>query len=136
MRTTQLFRPVGLKELELIMQSGWKRFPPRLNWQPIFYPVLNEPYAARIAKEWNTSDPFSGNCGVVTSFKVNEDHCRQYTTQNVGGDGYDELWVPAERLSEFNDNIVGSIGIVNAFFGEGFKWPDSEELIEKLKKFK
>lgn len=26
MRTIKLYRPVGLKELELIMQSGWKHF--------------------------------------------------------------------------------------------------------------
>jgi hypothetical protein len=36
-----LYRPVGIKELELIATAGWKRFPPRLFWQPIFYPVLN-----------------------------------------------------------------------------------------------
>jgi hypothetical protein len=36
-----LYRPVGPKELELIEQSGWKKFPPRLPEQPIFYPVMN-----------------------------------------------------------------------------------------------
>jgi hypothetical protein len=43
--TTTLFRPVGQKELELIEAAGWRRFPPRLFWQPIFYPVLTEEYA-------------------------------------------------------------------------------------------
>ena len=136
MNTVQLFRPVGLKELELIMQTGWKKFPPRLEWQPIFYPVLNEGYAARIANEWNTKDPFSGNCGVVTTFRINEDHYRLYTPQNVGGEGIDELWVPAEKLEEFNNNIVGNIEIVNAFFGNEFEWPDNNELVDKLKKYK
>ncbi|HEV2482639.1 MAG TPA: hypothetical protein VGS79_23400 [Puia sp.] len=42
METIKLYRPVGLKELELIRLSGWREFPPRLEWQPIFYPVLNE----------------------------------------------------------------------------------------------
>ncbi len=28
--TTTIYRPVGPKELELIEQSGWKMFPPRL----------------------------------------------------------------------------------------------------------
>ncbi|WP_431215309.1 hypothetical protein ACQ86N_11730 [Puia sp. P3] len=41
MKTIKLYRPVGLRELELIQHSGWKGFPPRLEWQPIFYPVLN-----------------------------------------------------------------------------------------------
>ena len=44
-----LFRPVGLKELELIAESGWRAFPPRLEWQPFFYPVLNVEYAEQIA---------------------------------------------------------------------------------------
>jgi len=38
---TVLYRPVGQKELELIRDSGWRQFPPRLEWQPIFYPVLS-----------------------------------------------------------------------------------------------
>ena len=43
--TTTFFRPVGQKELELIEQSDWKKFPLRLPEQPIFYPVTNEEYA-------------------------------------------------------------------------------------------
>jgi len=46
-----LYRPVGIKELELIERLDWKAFPPRLDWQPIFYPVLNQPYAEQIARE-------------------------------------------------------------------------------------
>jgi hypothetical protein len=136
MRTIKLYRPVGLKELELIMQSGWKKFPPRLEWQPIFYPVLNQQYAARIAAEWNTGDAFSGYCGVVTAFDVMEECCSKYDVQNVGGDGYDELWVPAEELEEFNNNIVGRICIIEAFFGEGFEFPENNVLAEELKKYK
>ena len=37
-----LYRPVGTKELDLIRESGWTRYPPRLPDQPIFYPVLEE----------------------------------------------------------------------------------------------
>src|SRR3712207_7937990 len=48
--TLTLFRPVGLEELELIRASGDREFPPRLPEQPIFYPVLNEGYAARSAE--------------------------------------------------------------------------------------
>ena len=48
-----LYRPVGSKELELINESDWKKFPPRLYWQPVFYPVLNEEYAIQIARDWN-----------------------------------------------------------------------------------
>ena len=48
-----LYRPVGTAELELITESGFTRFPPRLPEQPIFYPVLNERYAREIAERWN-----------------------------------------------------------------------------------
>lgn len=48
----KLFRPVGTKELELIEQSGFTAFPPRLPEQPIFYPVLNVEYATEIAELW------------------------------------------------------------------------------------
>jgi hypothetical protein len=46
-----LYRPIGRKEYDLIKQSDFKEFPPRLNWQPIFYPVLNQEYAEKIAGE-------------------------------------------------------------------------------------
>lgn len=136
MKTVTLYRPVGLKELELIMQSGWKEFPPRLVWQPIFYPVLNQPYAAQIASQWNTRDEFSGYCGVVLEFLVAEDFCSRYAVQNVGGAIHNELWVPAEELEEFNSHIVGSIRIVEAFFGEGYQHPTNDTLSKMLEKFK
>lgn len=39
-----LYRPVGLRELELIAEAHFQAFPPRLPEQPIFYPVLNFEY--------------------------------------------------------------------------------------------
>ena len=48
MNTIVLFRPVGKQELDLIEESGWRKFPPRLPEQPIFYPVMNEEYAIQI----------------------------------------------------------------------------------------
>jgi len=136
MKTITLYRPVGIKELELIMQSGWKKFPPRLEWQPIFYPVLNQPYAAQIASQWNTRDEFSGHCGIVLGFFVEEGFCSRYTVQNVGGAIHNELWVPAEELEEFNSHIVGNIHVVEAFFGEGYQPPANETLSQMLEKFK
>jgi hypothetical protein len=61
-----LWRPVGPKELDLIRQSGM-RLSPRLPEQPIFYPVLTESYAVKIARDWNV--PASGK-GYVTRFRV------------------------------------------------------------------
>jgi hypothetical protein len=52
-RTVTLYRPVGPEELDLIVKSGFREFPPRLSDQPIFYPVTNEAYATQIARDWN-----------------------------------------------------------------------------------
>jgi len=113
--TTTLFRPVGPKELALIEKSGWKRFPPRLPEQPIFYPVTNEPYAAQIARDWNVA---ASGSGYVTKFMVNSDYLSKFEIQNVGASMHNELWVPAEELEEFNDNIVGDIVVTQSFFPE------------------
>ncbi len=51
--TIVLWRPVGPAELELIKQLNMRAFPPRLPEQPIFYPVLSEEYAVKIARDWN-----------------------------------------------------------------------------------
>jgi hypothetical protein len=112
METTILYRPVGPQELVLIEQSGWKRFPPRLPEQPIFYPVMNEEYAIQIARDWNV--PASGS-GFVTKFAVKTDYVGKYDIQNVGGEIHNELWVPAEELEAFNDNIVGMIEVTREF---------------------
>jgi hypothetical protein len=113
--TTTLYRPVGLKELELIEQSGWKLFPPRLQEQPIFYPVMNEEYAIQIARDWNV--PAYG-AGFVTKFEVNSEYLSKFEVQNVGGAIHNELWVPAEELEEFNAQIVGAIEVTQSFFKE------------------
>ncbi len=111
--TTTLYRPVGQPELDLIAASEWRRFPPRLDWQPIFYPVTNEPYATRIAREWNTKDEENGNVGYVLRFEVDTDYLAQFDIQQVGDDECLEYWIPAEQLDTFNDHIVGEIETVS-----------------------
>jgi hypothetical protein len=113
--STVLYRPVGQAEFDLIRATGMRRFPPRLEWQPIFYPVLDEEYAVRIAREWNTKDAASGNVGYVTQFAVSTDFVRRYPVREVGGHALRELWVPAEELGEFNDHIIGQIEVMHVF---------------------
>nr|WP_285596153.1 hypothetical protein [Kineosporia sp. NBRC 101731] len=110
--TVTLWRPTGPAELELVRDSGWKRWPPRLPDQPIFYPVLNEDYAVRIARDWNV--PASG-AGHVTRFEVRREYLERYPVHQVGGRTILEYWIPAEDLDEFNDNIVGLIELVQTF---------------------
>jgi hypothetical protein len=113
--TVVLFRPVGQKELDLIRDSDWKRFPPRLPGQPLFYPVLTEDYAISIARDWNTKDPNSGCVGYVLRFRVLKDYIDRYRVHLVGGNKCREYWIPAEDLDEFNDHIVGTIEILHEF---------------------
>ena len=110
--TVTLYRPVGPKELDLIRESGWRRFPPRLPGQPIFYPVLQEEYAVQIARDWNV--PESG-AGFVTRFSVDADYLSRYEFHEAGGRQFTEYWIPAERLPEFNDHIEGLIEVVAEF---------------------
>lgn len=110
--TITLYRPVGPKELELIRESGFRRFPPRLPEQPIFYPVVQEEYARKIARDWNVS---ASGAGYVTRFAVRAEYLRKHKEQQAGGQQHTEYWIAAEDLAEFNDNIVGQIEVVAEF---------------------
>jgi len=110
--TTVLFRPVGPKELALLKENGFRRWPPRLLGQPIFYPVTNERYAAEIAEKWNVKD---SGYGAVTRFCVNSSFMARYRIEKVGAAHHTEWWVPAAELEELNDNIVGRIEVVREF---------------------
>jgi hypothetical protein len=113
MDTLILYRPVGQKELDLIRQGGYRAFPPRLEGQPIFYPVLTEDYATQIARDWNTKDAQNGNVGYVLRFALEAEFaCRYPVEQGAAGEVYRELWVPAEELAEFNRHIVGEIEVI------------------------
>lgn len=107
-----LWRPVGPVELELIRKSGMRAFPPRLPDQPIFYPVLSEEYAAKIARDWNV--PASGS-GYVTRFEVRRDFLENYSVQSAGGSAHLEYWIPAAEITAFNGAIVGEIEVVAEF---------------------
>ena len=107
-----LWRPTGPEEMELVRAGGSRRWPPRLAEQPIFYPVLNEQYATKIARDWNV--PASG-VGYVTRFDVEAEYLSQFPVRQAGGRDILEYWIPAERLEEFNDHIVGNIVEVAKF---------------------
>ena len=110
--TTILYWPVGPKELELIAASGFRKFPPRLLEQPIFYPVLNEEYARQIAQDWNVK---ASGSGFVTRFAVRSEFLARYPVQRVGSSIHQELWIPAEDLAAMNRNIVGKIEVIAEF---------------------
>lgn len=110
--TVTLFRPVGPEELELLRASDWRAWPPRLPGQPIFYPVLNEDYATKIARDWNV--PHSG-AGFVTRFKVRKAFLDHYEVHQAGGQTMLEYWIPAEDLAQLNAVIIGTIEVIATY---------------------
>ena len=110
--TTTLYRPVGPQELDLIAKSDFKVFPPRLPEQPIFYPVLNEEYATQIARDWNVR---ASGAGFVTRFQVVTSFLKKYPRKIVGVKVHEELWIPAEDLTQMNRHIVGKIEVIAEF---------------------
>jgi hypothetical protein len=107
--TAALWRPTGPEELALVEASGWREWPPRLPDQPIFYRVLNQEYAAMIARDWNVKHSGSG---YVTRFRVRRDFLDKYETHQVGGRAIVEYWIPAGDLAALNASIVGRIEVV------------------------
>lgn len=96
----------------MVEASGWRRWPPRLPEQPIFYPVLNEEYATKIARDWNVQ---ASGVGYVTRFAVEKAYLDRYDVQQAGGQTILEYWIPADDLEEFNRHIVGLIEVVAEF---------------------
>ena len=110
--TVTLYRPTGPEEMALLENSGFRRWPPRLPEQPIFYPVTNERYAVEIATQWNIRD---SGVGYVTRFEVSKTFMDRYPVQKVGGAHHTEWWVPAEELEALNDHIVGLIEVIGEY---------------------
>ena len=110
--TITLYRPTGPEEMALLENSGFRRWPPRLPEQPIFYPVTNEKYAVEIATQWNIRD---SGVGYVTRFEVAKSFMDRYPVQKVGGTHHTEWWVPAEELEALNDHIVGLIEVIGEY---------------------
>ncbi|MBU1220729.1 hypothetical protein KKF34_01780 [Myxococcota bacterium] len=107
-KTITLYRPCGPKEYELVAASGFKKWPPRLPEQPIFYPVTNEQYAYEVNR-WNVTH---NGKGYVTRFYVKESFMSNYKVETVGSSIHTEWWIPAEDLEKLNENIVGLIEVI------------------------
>ncbi|MDO6589284.1 ADP-ribosylation/crystallin J1 [Yoonia sp. 1_MG-2023] len=87
-------------------------FPPRLPEQPIFYPVLTEDYAIKIARDWNVK---ASGAGYVTRFEILQSYLDAYEVQEAGGRAHLEYWIPAEDVDAFNAAIVGKIEVTREF---------------------
>lgn len=107
-----MYRPVGPSELVLLEQSDFRAWPPRRPDQPIFYPVTSAQYAREITTQWNV--PSYGS-GYVTRFSVRRSFAEQFAIECVGAERHTEWWIPAERVDEMNDNLVGPIEVIESY---------------------
>ena len=110
--TVTLWRPTRPEELALVEASRWRKWPRRLAGQPIFYPVLNEEYATKIARDWNVRQ---SGAGYVTRFQVRRSFLDNYEIHQVGGQTILEYWIPAEDLDALNASLIGKIEVTAAF---------------------
>lgn len=127
MRT--LYRPVGLYEMKLIMNMGFKGFPSSLPEQPTFYSVLNKHDAHQIAKNRNTKDAQSGFAGFVTEWDMDKSCVNEFERQATGTAQKDHLWVPTEQLTCFNAQIQGAIRLVDVYYGTHYECKISGDLV-------
>ncbi len=72
------------------------------------------PSDARVLLEDLRAVKASG-AGYVTKFDVDAEYLSQFPVQAAGGREHTEHWIPAERLDEFNEHIVGMIEVVAEF---------------------
>jgi hypothetical protein len=107
-----LYRPVGRAEYDLIAESDFTAYPPRLPEQPIFYPVTNERYAREISEKWNRRHSDSQYEGFATCFEIDDSYISRFPVQTVGASYHQEYWIPAEELENFNRHISGKIKII------------------------
>ncbi|MBC9929725.1 hypothetical protein [Chitinophaga qingshengii] len=107
--TTTLYRLIEATELQLIEQSGWKRFPPRLTSVIYFHPTLTEAYALEIAKEWFTP-PYSQ--GYVIRFEMNTEFLKAYPPRKAFSNP-NEYWIPIEDMGAVNEQLSGLIAVIH-----------------------
>ena len=94
-----LYRPVGTKELELIKQSEYTKYPARLPEQSIFYPVLNAKYN-------------DDHKGYVTKFEIDDEYFQHFDIHTVGASYQQEIWVLAQAMEKMHQHMIGKIQVI------------------------
>lgn len=94
--TMTLFRAVGNEELKLIETADWRKFPPRLADQPVFYPTTDNAVAARNARDWSLPNDQSA----VVRFEAEGGPWTNMFLNKPGDHRHDEKsWMLAEILN-------------------------------------
>jgi hypothetical protein len=99
METVLLWRLVGENGLALIEESGFRRFPPRLDWQPIFLPGAER--GLRHAPRLRLEHP-GWRHRVRHLLRGRRRAIARYEPHEAGGRELRDYWIPAEDLEAFN----------------------------------
>ena len=110
-----LYRPVGPGQLAAIIAADWRAFPSQWSNQPFFFPLMDQAYAERVAQQWNVHNSGSG---FVLRFRVCKRFLADYEPKRIGGPSNWEYRIPAAELAQFNQHIMGTIELVEAYFAE------------------
>jgi hypothetical protein len=113
---TTLYGAIGAADFALLLRSGFREFPPRLEEHAIFFDESSKPRALAAAHEWNARDAASGYVGYVTCFRVRSAFLVAYPPR-VRGQGHTEYWIPTAHLPRLNREIVGTIEVIAEFRG-------------------
>ncbi len=109
MQLTTLYRSIGPQERNLIEASDWRRYPEGLFDQLVFYPATHQESAVQSARTWSV---LAYGSGFVTKVELPAEYVETIIT---GSNTQDELWILADSLEEFNEQIVGEIEVVRSF---------------------
>lgn len=124
--TVTLYQPVSMEELQAIKALDWKAFPAHDPEQPIFRPVVDEAFAAQLAREWNAAHT-TYRRGYVVRFTVSKAFMTAYENKAAGVRGHEEYWIPPEDLSLLNAAIQGQIAIAGTFAGHDAEYRKFDE---------
>lgn len=135
MTTKTLYRPVGEKEMILIIESNYKKIPNSEEWKDFLSLETNKHAAKRYAKTYYRG-AHTNYLGFVIEFEVTEAEYEKWDDKSK--DEYEKkIYVPKNKLEDFNEQIVGEIKATHLFVGYEFKETKNETiayLIRKLTK--
>lgn len=111
-----LYRAIGPGQLRCIIQTGWRKFPPRWSSQRYFYPMIHPEFAHQIASQWHVQN---SGVGYVVRFRVEKGFLEPYPVYVVGGPEHKEYRIAADELDEMNDHMVGNIELIAVYHSQG-----------------
>lgn len=106
-----LFRPTGLKDLQVARDAGWSARPAYRPDRSTFYPVTSQRSAEQIALDRTSVLPASDGPGPVTRFATSMDCAAGHPGHLAGSKEDDEPRVAADALSASKTKPVEPVSV-------------------------